>query len=265
MSDDDILLDVTDGVATITLNQPERMNALSEGIKSGISDALDEINERDDVRCVVFEGAGNAFCAGGDISGMDDRNEAGADDYERTQGIIESCEAIPIRIFEYDLPTVAKIDGYCLGAGVGVAMACDVLLASDRAQFGLVFRNVGLTLDFATSLFVTRAVGPYVAKELALTGDVIDADRAAELGLVNRVHPVEEFDSAAQSLIDRIASGPTVALHQSTTNIDRSYGSSIREVVEREAKSQNIATSTRDHREGVDAFSEDREPSFEGR
>ncbi|WP_254763712.1 enoyl-CoA hydratase/isomerase family protein [Natrinema marinum] len=261
MLGEDVLLDVQDGIATITLNQPDRMNALSEGIKTGISDALDEVTARDDARVVVLEGAGKAFCAGGDISGMADADYT---DHERTQGIVEDCEAIPIRIHNLELPTVATVDGYCVGAGVGVAMSCDMVLASDRAKFALAFRNIGLTLDYATSLFVTRAVGPYVAKELALTGETISGEEADEIGLINHAYPANEFEDEAGDLIERIATGPTVALHYSVRNIDRSYNSSIREVVEREAKSQNLASGTQDHREGVEAFGEDRDPSFEG-
>lgn len=261
MLGEDVLLNVADGIATVTLNQPDRMNALSTGIKTGIEDALDEVSDRDDARVVVFEGAGKAFCAGGDISGMDDAEYT---DHERTQGIVEACEAIPIRIYNLELPTVATVDGYCVGAGVGVAMSCDMVLASDRAQFGLAFRDIGLTLDYATSLLVTRAVGPYVAKELALTGETISGEEADEIGLINHAYPADEFEDEAADLIERIATGPTVALHYSVRNIDRSHNSSIRDVVEREAKSQNLASSTRDHEEGVEAFGEDRDPSFEG-
>jgi len=262
MLGEDVLLDVQDGIATVTLNQPDRMNALSAGIKTGIEEALDEVSDRDDARVVVFEGAGKAFCAGGDISGMDDAEYT---DHERTRGIVEDCAAIPIRIYNLELPTVATVDGYCVGAGVGVAMSCDMVLASDRARFGLAFRNIGLTLDYATSLFVTRAVGPYVAKELALTGETITGEEADEIELINHAYPTDEFEDEAADLIERIATGPTVALHYSVRNIDRSHNSSIRDVVEREAQSQNLASSTRDQREGVEAFGEDRDPSFDGR
>jgi enoyl-CoA hydratase/carnithine racemase len=263
MLGEDVLLDVADGVATVTLNRPDKLNGLTDGIKSGIGEALDEISHRDEVRCVVFEGTDRAFCAGGDVSTMADRT-VGSSGYDRTEGIIESCERIPIRIFNYDLPTVAKVDGYCLGAGMGLAMACDILLASEDAEFGLVFRNIGLSLDFATSLFVTRAVGPYVAKELAYTGDMISANDAEELGLINHAYRTDEFDDRSDELIQKIAQGPTIALHYAARSIDRAHNSTIREAVEREAAAQNIADQTLDHEEGLDAFSADREPSFRG-
>ncbi|THE66333.1 enoyl-CoA hydratase [Salinadaptatus halalkaliphilus] len=265
MSANDVLLEVEDGIATITLNQPDRMNALSEGIRTGIEARLDEVSDRDDARVVVLEGSGGAFCAGGDVKGMGEKSEGGVPDHERTQSIVDLAEAVPVKLYNYELPTIAKVDGYCVGAGVGVAMACDLVLASEDATFGLAFRNIGLTLDLATSLFVTRAVGPYVAKELALTGEMIDGEHAASLGLINHAYDADEFEAQAGDLIEQVATGPTVALHESVTNIDRSYNSTIREVVEREAKSQNLASSTRDHQEGIEAFGADRDPSFEGR
>ncbi|MFC6765119.1 enoyl-CoA hydratase/isomerase family protein [Natrinema soli] len=265
MSDDAVSANFEDGVATITLNRPERMNALSDGIKRGIESALDAVNERDDVRCIVFEGSGNAFCAGGDVSGMEDRDESERGPRDRVRDLIESCEQIPIRIYNCDVPTVAKIDGYCLGAGVGFALACDIQLASDEAAFGLVFRNVGLSMDFATSFLVPREVGWNVAKELALTGKIVSAERAHELGLINHVYGTDDFESDAAELIDEIATGPTISLGFSARNIDRSYGGTIREAVEREAEAQNVAYGTADHDEGVAAFRADREPGFSGR
>jgi enoyl-CoA hydratase/carnithine racemase len=262
MLGEDVLLNVEDGVATVTLNQPDKLNALSDGIKGGIEEALDEIDGRDDVRCVVFEGTDDAFCAGGDVSSMGGGN---ASDHDNVQRLVDTGERISIRIFNLPVPTVAKIDGYCMGAGVGLAMACDVLVASGRATFSLAFRNVGLSLDFATSIFVTRAVGPYVAKELAYTGEMVPAEDAEEMGLINHAYPDEEFDERAEDLVERIADGPTVALNYSARCIDRAHNSSLREAIEREATAQNVARSTFDHEEGVEEVGEARDPAFEGR
>ncbi|SEH18192.1 Enoyl-CoA hydratase/carnithine racemase [Natronorubrum sediminis] len=265
MSAEAVLAEFDDGIATITLNQPDRMNALSDEIKRGLESALDAIDERDDVRCIVFQGSGKAFCAGGDVGGMSDRDESTRTAQDRIQELVDLCEHVPIRIYNTDIPTVAKIDGYCLGAGVGLALSCDVQLASEDASFGLVFRNVGLSMDFATSFLVPRATGWNVAKELALTGEIIGADHAEELGLINHEYGTDQFESKATELIESIATGPTVALGRSLRNIDRSYGSTIRQAVEREAQAQNIAYGTEDHEEGVSAFSEDRDPVFQGR
>jgi enoyl-CoA hydratase/carnithine racemase len=265
MLGEDVLLDVTDGIATVTLNQPEKMNALTPGIREGIGEALDEIEARDDARCVVFEGNGKAFCAGGDVGTMSERqDQGGPSGHDYIRRIVEGCEKLVIRIYNFELPTVAAVDGYCLGAGVGIAMANDILLASDRAEFGLVFRNIGLSMDYATSVLVTRAVGPYVAKELTFTGEFVGAEDAEEMGLINHAYPTEEFEDRAGEFVERIADGPTVALHHAARCIDRAHNSSIREAIEREAMAQNVATDTRDHAEGIEAFSEDRDPDFEG-
>lgn len=265
MPTEDIKLDVTDGIATITLDRPEKMNALSEGITRGVDESLTRLNGRDDVRCVVVEGAGDAFCAGGDIGGMADRNEGELSGHDRVQGVIESAERVALGLYECDLPTVAKVDGYCFGAGMGVALANDIVLASEDATFSLAFRNVGLTLDYATSYFVPKAVGPYVSKELAITGEQVSGERAADIGLVNHAYAPGEFDEKADTFVRTVAEGPTVALQYSTTNVDRSYDRSVREVIEAEAKDQSLASGTADHREGVEAFTDGREPEFKGR
>jgi enoyl-CoA hydratase/carnithine racemase len=261
---DEVRLDVTDGVATVTLDRPEKMNALSEGIVTGIGRALDEIGERDDTRCVVIEGEGDAFCAGGDVGGMGDQN-ADPGGHDRAQGVMESANSVALRLHEFDLPTIAKVDGYCMGAGVGVALCNDIVLASEDATFGLAFRNVGLSLDYGTSYFVTQAVGPYKAKELALTGEMVSGADADEMGLVNHAYPADSFDEEADSFVTSVATGPTVALGYSLRNIDRAARRTVREAIEGESQAQAFAAQTHDHQEGVAAFSENREPEFEGR
>jgi enoyl-CoA hydratase/carnithine racemase len=259
---DDVTLDVTDGVATVTLDNPEQMNALSPGIVAGVERALGEIAEHDDARCVVVEGAGDAFCAGGDISGMGGGDVSG---HERAEAVTESATRVAYGLYDCDLPTVAKVDGYCVGAGMGVALSCDVVLASEDATFGLAFRNVGLSLDYGTSYLVTQAVGPYKAKELALTAEMLSGEEAEELGLVNHAYAPGEFDDKADAFVETVAEGPTVALEYSLNNIDRAARRTVEEAIEAESQAQSFATQTRDHEEGVAAFAEDREPEFEGR
>jgi len=262
MVTDDIQLDVTDGVATITMDRPEKLNALSPGIIRGIDLALDQIADREDTRCVVVEGAGDAFCAGGDIGGMDDEDQHG---HERAADIAEGAKAVVGRLHGFELPTIARVDGFCFGAGVGVALANDVVFASEDAAFSLAFRNVGLTLDYGVSYFVREAVGPATAKEIALTGEQISADRADEIGLVNHTYPSDEFDERVEEFVETVASGPTVALEFSLRNIDRAGDRTLAEAIDAEAEAQVFASETDDHTEGVTAFQEDRDPAFEGR
>jgi enoyl-CoA hydratase/carnithine racemase len=265
MSDEAVLTSLENGIATMTLNRPEKLNALSDDVKTGIRDALDAFEGRDDVRCLLIEGAGRAFCAGGDVSSQNERLDDAPPAYQRSQRIVRDCENIPMRIHEYEVPTIAKIDGHCVGAGMGLAFSCDVHLASSEAKFGLVFRNVGLTLDFATSYLLPRLIGTNTAKELALTGEIITAGRAEKIGLVNHVYPAAEFDERIAEFLEPIANGPTVANYYSTRNIDRGLESTMQEAVERESSSQTLVLDTDDHAEGVRSFSEDRDPEFEGK
>ena len=262
---DDVRLDVTDGVATITLNRPEKMNALSEGIVTGVDRAVEEVSDRAEARCVVIEGEGDAFCAGGDIGGMGDRNADEIGVHERAQGVIDSATSVALTLHECELPTIAKVDGYCVGAGMGVALCNDIVVASEEASFGLAFRNVGLSLDYGTSYFVTQAVGPYKAKELALTGELVSGADAEAMGLVNHAYPAASFETEANAFIESVATGPTVALSYSLRNIDRAAHATVQEAIENEAQAQAFATQTHDHQEGVAAFSEKRDPEFEGR
>lgn len=264
MAENAVLLDISEGIATITLNRPDRLNALSDDVKAGLVESLDTIQTRDDVRCIVLEGNGRAFTAGGDVKSQGDRLADPPSTQERIDRIIQDCEEIPIRLFEHRLPTVAKINGYCVGAGMGLAFACDLHLASDQAKFGLVFRNVGLSLDFGTSFLIPRLVGPSVAKKLALTGEIIDAEEALDIGLISEVFPAETFQEDTGDLIETIANGPTVANSHSMRNIDRGLDGWIDEAVVREATAQGVAVGTDDHEEGVNAFAEDREPAFKG-
>lgn len=264
MSDDPVLLDIEDGIATITLNQPDRRNALSGEIIAGIDDALDDI-EDSSARCLVVRGAGGAFSAGGDIDRMLDRIESDVPADERVRELERTTSATLARVVTFPLPTVAKIDGPAVGAGGNLAIACDLQLASDRAVFGFVFRNVGLSIDAGTSYLLPRVVGENVAKELAFTGEIVDADRALDLGLVNHVYPQDEFDDRADELIERIATGPTVALRHTKRLIGEGLDKTVEQAMTDEAVAQGIVFETADHEEGVRAFLEDRDPEFEGR
>jgi enoyl-CoA hydratase/carnithine racemase len=264
VSDDAVLLDVDDGVATITLNRPERRNALSAEISDGIQDAVDEI-EGGDARCVVITGAGGAFCAGGDVDRMREGFETDPPAHERAAALERSTSELILRLTGLPVPTVAKIDGPAVGAGANLAIACDVQVASASSVFGFVFRQVGLSVDAGTSYLLPRLVGENVAKELVFTGELFDAERAADLGVINHAYPDDEFEERADELVGRIADGPTVALGQAKkllgSGLEKSLGQALRD----EANAQGLVFGSRDHREGVEAFLADREPEFEGR
>lgn len=265
MSDipDAVRYSVDQSVATITLNQPDRRNALSREIEIGIEAGLDAARESD-ARCLVLEGAGEAFCAGGDIERMQEWLDSGESLDTRISELEATTNALMRRLVEFPLPTVSKIDGAAVGAGANLAIATDIQLASERARIGFVFRGVGLSVDAGTSYLLPRLVGENTAKELVFTGDIIDAETALDLGIVNHVYPTASFDEQAHELIQEIATGPTVALRQAKrllgTGLEKSLDAALRD----EARSQSIVFESADHREGVEAFLDGRAPEFTG-
>ncbi|WP_436929561.1 enoyl-CoA hydratase/isomerase family protein [Halosimplex halobium] len=259
---DHVTLDVSDGVATVTLDHPEMRNALTSGVATDLIDAMDAIPE--EARCVVLAGNGSTFCAGGDIDAMVDGLDSEVPAHERVERIVGETAGAVRAVATCDLPTVAKIHGPAYGAGGALAIACDVLLASDSASISFGFRQVGLNADSGASHLLPRIVGENVAKELLFTGELIDADRAEEVGLFNHVYDDEELDERVAGMVERIASGPTVALKQSKRLVEQGQTGSLDEAIENEAAAQIVSASTDDHEEGVRAFVASREPEFEG-
>lgn len=260
-----VLLEIEDdGPATITLNQPDRRNALSAEINDGLSAAFDEI-EGSDARCVVIEGAGGSFSAGGDIQRMVEAIENDVPADERVRRLERRTKELMVRLVEFPIPTIAAIDGPAVGAGANLAIGCDVQLASENAVFGFVFRQVGLSLDAGTSYLLPRIVGENVAKELALTGDIFGADRAKDLGLVNHVYAAEAFEEEVETFVEKIVSGPPIALRHANRLLGEGLDKSLEQALTDEAVAQGLVFETADHEEGVEAFLEDREPEFEGR
>jgi len=184
---------------------------------------------------------------------------------EAVQGLARRTRDTIARILALPWPTVAKIDGPAVGAGANLALACDVLLASESASIGFVFRQVGLTVDMGTSYLLPRVVGVNVAKELVYTGDVLDAERAADLGLFNHVFADDAFEEEVAATVDRVASGPTVALRHAKRLVQDGLEKSFDRAQRDEVTAQGIVFGTDDHEEGVTAFLEDRRPEFEGR
>jgi enoyl-CoA hydratase/carnithine racemase len=259
---DDVTLDVNDGIATVTLDNPDMRNALTSGVATDLIAAMDEIPG--DARCVVLTGAGPTFCAGGDIDAMVEGLEGDNPAHERVQRIVEETAGAVRAVATCDLPTVAKIHGPAYGAGGALAVACDVLLASESASISFGFRQVGLNVDSGASQFLPRLVGENLAKELLFTGELVEARRAAEIGLFNHVYEDEEFDEQVAATAERIATGPTVALKQSKRLVEQGLTSSLDEAIENEAAAQIVSASTDDHGEGVRAFVERRDPEFDG-
>lgn len=259
-----VSLAVEDGIATVRLNRPDVRNALIPAIQDGIVDGLDDVRDRDDARCVVLTGSQDAFCAGGNIKGMKERDEE-ASPAEGVQRITDTVHHTLKQLARLPMPTVAAVSGPAFGAGASLALACDLQVASESARIGWGFRQVGLAVDSGTSYFLPRVVGENVAKELVFTGELLNAERAGELGIFNHVYPDDEFDERLAAFVEPIATGPTLALRTSKRLIDEGLESSLDQALHNEATAQGTVYDTEDHQEGVDAFFDGREPEFQGK
>ncbi|WP_254271184.1 enoyl-CoA hydratase/isomerase family protein [Haloarcula marina] len=264
MSDDAVLLTIEDDVARVTLNRPDVRNALAADTAERLIERFETIADSD-ARCVVLEGAGPAFCAGGNVGAMIEGVASEQPPADRVELVVDVIHGAIEAVHDCRLPVVAKIDGATFGAGAGLALACDVQLASPDAKIGFGFRRVGLAIDSGVSYFLPRIVGPNKAKELVFTGELLDADTARELGIFTRLFEDESFDDAVENVVDTIAEGPTVALTQAKRLIDRGPESTFEQALDREATAQGLAFTTDDHEEGATAFMEQRDPEFEGR
>ncbi|MFC6732599.1 MULTISPECIES: enoyl-CoA hydratase/isomerase family protein [unclassified Haladaptatus] len=263
MADDAVLLDIEDDVATVTLNRPDVRNALTHDVAGGIIDALDEIEESD-ARCLVIQGTGGAFCAGGDINAMMKGLNGEYSLAEREQLIVQRTSRAVKHVAQFHLPTIAKIDGVAFGAGANLAIACDILLATEDSKISFGFRQVGLTVDSGTSYLLPRIVGQNTAQELVLTGELVDADRAEDLGLFNHVYDESDFDEEVAEFVEEIATGPSVALRASKRLLRQGMEQSLDQAITNEAAAQVACFSTDDHVEGATAFMEKRSPEFTG-
>jgi 2-(1,2-epoxy-1,2-dihydrophenyl)acetyl-CoA isomerase len=255
-----LLVERSDGIATITLNRPEVRNAFDLAMRREIAEALDAIEADADVRVVVLRGAGEHFSAGGDVKTMREKRHTAAEGRAR----VELLNRLVLRLFHFPRPTIAMVDGAAVGAGCNLALCCDIIVASDRARFGEVFARIGLVPDGGGSWMLPRLIGLARAKELVFTADIIDAPDAWRLGLVNRVVPVGELERATRDLAERIAAGPPAVLRMAKHMLNRGATTDLRTALDLEASNQAVALTGEDHQEGLAAFFEKRTPRFTG-
>ena len=258
-----VRFEMVDETATVTLNNPDVRNALSVEMAEHLRDAVDRA-EAADARCLVVQGSGATFCAGGDIGAMLEGVSEDVDIETRVQEYALPINRAVQTVAECPIPTVAKVDGPAFGAGAALAIACDVVLASERAKIGFGFRQVGLSVDSGTSHLLPRIVGENVAKELVYTGELVDTERAHDLGLFNHVYPTDEFEQHTQEFIEQVATGPTLALTESKQLIENGSQRSIGEAIDAETAALKQTLVSADHAEGVRAFAEQRDADFEG-
>ena len=245
------------GVLTLTLNRPDRKNAIDLALAGELVRALEHADQTAAVRAVVLRGAGDGFCSGGDL--------VGGDDSRHVLGVMRQIHQPAVALHRFSKPTIACIHGIAAGAGWNLALGCDLVVASDDARFCQIFIRRGLTLDYGGSWLLPRLVGLHRAKELALLGGFVSAAEAQALGLVNRVVPRAELDAAVAEWAQALASGPPIALAQTKRLLQESDAQSFEGAIENECAYQCVNLATQDTREGFRAFFEKRKPRFEGR
>jgi 2-(1,2-epoxy-1,2-dihydrophenyl)acetyl-CoA isomerase len=255
----DLRIEVADAVATVTLDRPDALNALTVPLKEELFGALGDIAADDGIRAVVLTGAGRAFCAGQDL-----RERLEPDALPLADEIRSRYNPIVRAMRELPKPIVGAINGVAAGAGASLAFACDIRLAAEGASFLLAFGRVGLIPDSGATWTLPRLVGWSKAAELALTTAPLGAADAERLGLVARVVPADELAGAAHDLAARLAAGAPRALALTKRALEASWDASFEEQLEREADLQGEAGATADHAEGIDAFLQRRTPEFKG-
>jgi 2-(1,2-epoxy-1,2-dihydrophenyl)acetyl-CoA isomerase len=265
---EDLLADVADGVAVITMNRPARRNAFSNDMLDALGRVLAQVELSDDVGCVVLTGAGGAFSAGGDVKAMADRGSSGASSVPVDVAIHRqrlNQEATSGKLWRMPKPTIAQIPGPAAGAGLALALACDLRYAAETAIFTTAFARVAFAGDYGGTWFLTRLVGPAKAKELYYFSERLTADQAEQLGLVNAVFPADELEKEVMDRARRLAAGPSIAYRYMKENLNRAVHGNLEECMDLEVTHHIHTGLTEDHLEAARAFVEKKELRFRGR
>ena len=266
---DDIAVEVTDGVMTVTLNRPERRNAMSTPMMDGLVAALADAETASDVGALVLTGAGGAFCAGGDVKGMAAAGGEGGGSplqYDaRVHNQRRSQRDTSGKLYEMPKPTIAALPGAAAGAGLSLALACDLRYAASHAIMTTAFARVGFSGDYGGTWFMSRLIGSAKARELYFLSDRVDMDQALSLGLVNGVFSAESLMDEVGAIARRLANGPTVAYRYMKENLNRAVHGDMGECLDMEAAHHIHTGQTDDHKEAAQAFVDKREPVFHGR
>jgi 2-(1,2-epoxy-1,2-dihydrophenyl)acetyl-CoA isomerase len=259
-----VLLDVADHVATLTLNRPDKLNAIHPELGAALVEALERVAADPEARVLVITGTGRAFSAGGDIGHMSSLKRRDAD-YQEFLPLLEAGRAAVRRLVALPIPTIAAINGAAAGGGLNLALACDLRIASDRATLGQTFARLGLHIDWSGSYTLPRLVGLAKALELCWLGDMIDAAEALRIGLVNRVVPHARFAEEVRALAARLAAGSQTTIRLTKRNLSASLDRSLGDCLEAEIEAQEICWRSPDVAEGTEAFLEKRPARFGAR
>ncbi len=262
ITDEHVRVERDGHLVTVTLDRPGTRNACSMNMWLAVRDAFRDISASD-ARCAILTGANGDFCSGADIVKKPGGSDPGWEG-NRLTAMRQLAESV-IAVHDCPVPVIAKVDGVAVGAGFGLALAADMLWCSDRARMSAVFAKLGLSLDYGSSWLLAKRIGLHRAKEVALTAEMMHADRIDQLGLANAVVPADELDTVVAGVAKRIADGPPMALSMTKRMLDNSASASLVQALETEAIAQNVNLGTTDLVEALTAFSEKRPPVFHGR
>jgi enoyl-CoA hydratase/carnithine racemase len=250
------------GVVTVTMNRPERKNAANAVMLLELPAIFEEIEANAADRVMVLTGAGGAFCSGADLG---DPNGPASDTSRSPLARMRRLGDVALALYRLTKPTIAKVDGHAVGAGLSLALGCDLVVCSDRDKLSMIFSRRGLSLDNGASYLLPRLVGMARAKEIALFGGMYSGEEALALGLINRVVPAADLDAFVDQWAATLAAGPPLALSMTKTLLQASGHSSMEEAVENEARCQSVNFASEDTNEALAAFTEKREPTYIGR
>jgi enoyl-CoA hydratase/carnithine racemase len=250
------------GVVTVTMNRPERKNAANGAMLTELPIVFAEVERRAEDRVMILTGAGGSFCSGADLG---DPNGPATDSARSGLDRMRRLGDVALALHRVSKPTIAKVDGHAVGAGLSLALGCDLIVCSDRAKLSTIFSRRGLSLDNGASWLLPRLVGLAKAKEIALFGGMWTGEEALAAGLINRVLPLAELDAFVDGWADTLAAGPPLALSMTKTLLHGSLQSSMEQAVENEARCQAVNFASADTAEAMAAFVEKREPIFIGR
>lgn len=262
---DEVLVQCADGIATVTMNRPEKLNALTTAGFIELTDKLRQLAQDDAAAAVIVTGAGRAFCAGGDVASMAADAEFTEPTLEgRAQTLRHAMDCARI-LHDMPKPTIAMVRGAAAGAGLSIALSCDLRIASANSRFVTAFKEVAYSGDFGGSYFLTKLLGPSKAKELYFLSERLDAERALALGIVNAVVADANLETETRAIAARLAAGPRIAYRYMKRNLNAAETLGLAEIMDLEAWHHTRCGMTEDHLEGARAFVEKRKPAFKGR